>query len=110
MDREVKQTDGHYQLPLSSKNPKLELSNNWMMVERRINQLERKFRRDDSYFQYYKTFMDDMLAKRGVLRNQHHLLHWERLGIYFIMLSSIPTILAKSEWYLTVQQKLVGNQ
>ena len=25
------------------------------MVERRINQLERRFRRDDSYFQYYKT-------------------------------------------------------
>ena len=44
-----------------------------------------------------------------MLRNQHHLLHWERLGIYLIMVSSIPTNLAKSEWYLTVQQKLMGN-
>ena len=33
------------------------------MVERRINQLERRFRRDDSYFQYYKTFVDCMLEK-----------------------------------------------
>ena len=63
MDREVKQIDGHYQLPLPLKNPKLELPNNWMMVQRRVNQLERRFRRDDSYFQYYKTFVDDMLAK-----------------------------------------------
>ena len=34
-----------------------------MMAKRRINQLERRFRRDDSYFQYFKTVMDDMLAK-----------------------------------------------
>ena len=33
------------------------------MAKRRINQLERRFRRDDSYFQYFKTVMDDMLAK-----------------------------------------------
>ena len=33
------------------------------MVEKKINQLERKFRRDDSYFQYRKIFMEDMLAK-----------------------------------------------
>ena len=63
MDREVEHIDGHYQLPLPLKNPKLELPNNRMMVERRIKQLERRFRRDDSYFQYYKTFMDDMLTK-----------------------------------------------
>ena len=63
MDREVKQIDGHYQLPLPLKNSKLELPNNQVMVERRINQLERRFSKDDSYFQYYKTFMDDMLAK-----------------------------------------------
>ena len=63
IDREVEHIDGHYQLPLPLKNPKLELPNNWMMVERRIKQLERRFRRDDSYFQYYKTFMDDMLTK-----------------------------------------------
>ena len=63
IDREVKQIDGHYQLPLPLKNPKLELPNNRMVVEKRINPLERRFRRDDSYFQYYKTFMDDMLAK-----------------------------------------------
>ena len=49
MDREVKQIVGHYQLPLPSKNPKLELPNIRMMVERRINLLERRFRRDDSY-------------------------------------------------------------
>ena len=63
IDREVEHIDGHYQLPLPLKNPNLELPNNWMMVERRIKQLERRFRRDDSYFQYYKTFMDDMLTK-----------------------------------------------
>ena len=63
MDREVKQIDFHYQLPLPLKNLKLEHQNNHMIVERRINQLGRRFRRDDSYFLYYKTFMDDMLAK-----------------------------------------------
>ena len=41
----------------------MELPNNLRMVERRINHLEKRFRRDDSYFQYYKTFMDDMLEK-----------------------------------------------
>ena len=35
----------------------------YQMVERKINQSERRYRRYDSYFQYYKTFMDDMLAK-----------------------------------------------
>ena len=30
----------------------------------KINQLERRFRKDDSYYQYYKAFMDDMLAKK----------------------------------------------
>ena len=44
MDIEVKQIDGHCQLPLAFKNSKLELSNNWMMVARRISQLERRFR------------------------------------------------------------------
>ena len=63
MDRKVKHIGGHYQLPLPLKNPKLELPNSRMMVERRINQLERRFKRDDPSFQYYKTFMDDMLAK-----------------------------------------------
>ena len=63
-DREVKQIDGHYQLPLPLKNAKLHLPNNWLMVERRIIQLEIIFSRDDSFFQYYKAFMDDMLAKR----------------------------------------------
>ena len=63
MDRKVKQSDGHYQLPLPLKHPKLELPNNQIMVERKINQLERRFRRDDFYFQYYKTLMDDMLVK-----------------------------------------------
>ena len=90
MNREVKQIDGHYQLPLPLKNPKLELPNNWMwmLVERRINQLGRRFRRDGFYFQYYRTFMDDMLAK-GCAKNQDHLLHWERLHIFLIMVSSI---------------------
>ena len=90
MNREVKQIDGHYQLPLALKNPKLELPNNWMwmLVERRINQLGRRFRRDGFYFQYYRTFMDDMLAK-GCAKNQDHLLHWERLHIFLIMVSSI---------------------
>ena len=63
MDQEVKQIDGHYQLPLPLNNPKLELPNNWVMVKRRINQLERIFRRGDSYLQHFKTFMDDILAK-----------------------------------------------
>ena len=63
MDRVIKQTDGHYHLPLPLKNPKLELPNNWMMVEHSINQLERRFRRDDYYLRYYKKFMDYMLAK-----------------------------------------------
>ena len=90
------------------KKPKLELSNNWMMFERRINELEKKFRRDISYFQYYETLWLTC-KQRGMLTNQHHLLYWERLDIYLIMVSSIPTNLRKSECYLTVQQKLVGE-
>ena len=34
-----------------------------MVVETRISQLEGRSRRDDSYFQYYKKFMDEMLAR-----------------------------------------------
>ena len=34
-----------------------------MIVKNRINQLERIFRRNDSYLQHFQTFMDDMLAK-----------------------------------------------
>ena len=59
------------------------------MIERRINQLERRFRRDNSYFQYYKTFIDDMLAK-GYAKEPTSPAP---------LMSSIPTDLEKSEWY-----------
>ena len=81
MDRELKHIDGHYQLPLPLKSPTFELSSNGMMVERRINQLERRFRRNDSYFQYYKTLMDDILAKE------------------YVQKSTSPVLLGKT-WYI----------
>ena len=81
----------------------------YQMVERKINQSERRCRRDDSYFQYYKTFVDDMLAK-GHTKKSTSPTSLGRLSIYLIMVSSISKNLVKSEWYLTVQQKLVGNQ
>ena len=105
---EIKQIDGHYQFPQPLKNQKLELPNNQIIVERRINQLERRFRGDDSYFQHDKTFMDDILAK-GILRNQHHLLHWGRLAIYLSGAFSLSKP-SKIRVYLTVQKKLVWNQ
>ena len=73
---EVKQIDGHYQLPL----------NNLMMVEMRMNQLKRRFRRDNSYFQFCKTFMDDMLEKEYAKK------------------STSPAPLGTSSWFLQFQQ------
>ena len=105
MDQEVKQIDGHYQLPLPLKNLKLELPNNRMMVERRINQLERRFRRDDSYFLHYKTFMNDMLAKGyakkstspGPLGKSWYIPHHELSDFHKLVITVLKTTFSKNK-------------
>ena len=53
--------DGHYEMPLPLKEPRLDLPNNREIAVRRLNQLKRRFKSDDKYRNDYVTFMGNLL-------------------------------------------------
>ena len=63
MDQETVQVDNHYEvlLPLESTDATFPNKNSAAM--KRLNSLKRRFIRDKSFHEMYKTFTDDMLQK-----------------------------------------------
>ena len=53
--------DGFYEMPLPFKEEKPKLPNNRHMAEKRLENLRRKFDRDDKYFSDYRNFVQDIL-------------------------------------------------
>ena len=54
--------NGHYQIPLPLKDPDVKFPNNRKQVEKQLEGLEKRFKRDQKFFQQYKQFMEDMIG------------------------------------------------
>ena len=63
MDQETIQVDGHYVVPLPLKSKDVNLPNNRVLALKRLNCLHIRFLRDDHFYEMYKTFIADMIAK-----------------------------------------------
>ena len=53
----------HYQLPLPFKNPDVKMPNNITVAEKRLQSLKRKLQKNPTFYDHYKTFMDDLMKK-----------------------------------------------
>ena len=53
---------GHYQIPLPLKDPDVKFPNNRKQAEKRLEGLEKRFKRDQKLFQQYKQIMEDMIG------------------------------------------------
>ena len=62
MDAEVQKEEGHYCLPLPLKN-NVSLPNNRSQAYQRLNSLRRRFLKDETFFNNYKQFMDELIDK-----------------------------------------------
>ena len=63
MDQETIKVDGHYVVPLPLKSKDVNLPNNRALALRRLNCLHRRLLKDDHFYEMYKTFIADMIAK-----------------------------------------------
>ena len=63
MDREIVQVVNHYEVLLPLKSTDVNFPNNKSAAMKRLNSLKRRFIRDKSFHEMYKTFIDDMLLK-----------------------------------------------
>ena len=63
MDTKATKFGDHHQLPLPLKDPSVQLPNNRLMAERRAECLKKRFKGDDTHYQKYKEFMDEIIMK-----------------------------------------------
>ena len=54
--------NGHYQIPVPLKDPDLTFPNSSKQVEKRLEGLEKRLKRNQKFFQQYKQFMEDMIG------------------------------------------------
>ncbi|KAK3727377.1 hypothetical protein QZH41_006033 [Actinostola sp. cb2023] len=63
MEETVQLKASHYEMALPWKNSPPCLENNRTMAEHRLNLLKRRLQKDESTFQRYKAFIDDLISK-----------------------------------------------
>ena len=63
MDQETVQVDNHFEVPLPLKSTDVTFQNNKSAAMKRLNSLKRRFIRDKSFHEMYKTFIVDILQK-----------------------------------------------
>ena len=63
MDEVCTRSDGHYQLPLSFRNSKVDLPNNRWLAERRLQCLKKKLQKDEKLSTDYVAFVDNLFNK-----------------------------------------------
>ena len=63
MDQETIKVDGHYVVPLPLKSKDVNLLNHIVLALKRRNCLHRRFLKDNHFYEMYKTFIADMIAK-----------------------------------------------
>ncbi|KAK3745210.1 hypothetical protein QZH41_004249 [Actinostola sp. cb2023] len=63
MEETIQLKASHYEMALPWKNSPPCLENNRTMAEHRLNLLKRRLQKDESTFQRYKAFIDDLISK-----------------------------------------------
>ena len=63
MDQETIKIDCHYVVPLPLKSKHVNLPNNRVLALKKLNCLHRRFLKDNHFYEKYKTFIADMIAK-----------------------------------------------
>ena len=63
MDQETIKVYGHYVIPLPLKSKDVNLRKNRVLALKRLNCLHRTFLKDNHFYEMYKTFVADMIAK-----------------------------------------------
>ena len=54
--------NGYYQIPLPLKDQNVKFPNNWKPAEKRLEELEKRYKRNQKFFQLYKQFMEHMIG------------------------------------------------
>ena len=55
--------DGHYQVPLPFRNPDIRFPNNPAQAVKCLEYLDKRFKRDGTFLDDYKKFIEDMISK-----------------------------------------------
>ena len=55
--------DLHYEMPLPLKDQNLQLPNNYVQAEKRLNSLKKRLSSDDQYYTDYRNFMSEIISK-----------------------------------------------
>ena len=63
MDQQTIKVDGHCVVPLPLKSKDVNLPNNVVLALKKLNCLHRRFLKDNHFYEMYKTFIADMIAK-----------------------------------------------
>ena len=63
MERECSKERNHYKLPLPLTDPDAVLPNNRRMAELRLENLKKRFIKDEQHYEDYTSFMEDMIKK-----------------------------------------------
>ena len=63
IDQETVKVHGHYVVPLPLKSKDVNLPDNRVLALKRLNCLQRRFLKDDNFYEIYKIFIADMVAK-----------------------------------------------
>ena len=66
MNQKTLNVNGHYVVPLLLKSKHVNLENNRGLALKRLNCLQRRFLKDEHFYETYKMFISDMIAKRYV--------------------------------------------
>ena len=101
MYQQTIQVDGHYVVPLPLKLKDVNLPNNRVLALKRLNCLHIRFLRDDHFYEMYKTFIADMIAK-GYARKADNNGESGKHGTYLTMGLFIQQNQKKSVQYLIV--------
>ena len=63
MDQETIKVNGHYVVPLPLKSKDVNLPNNGGLAIKRLNCLQRRFFKDEHFYEMYKIFIAEMIVK-----------------------------------------------
>ena len=71
LDAQTMKVGNHYQTPLPLQNPDVKLPNNRKVAERRLLYLNKRQMKDDRFHQQYTGFMQKILEREAMQRNQN---------------------------------------
>ena len=108
MDDACTKSDGHYQLPLSFRNSKVDLPNNRWLAERRLQCLKEKLQKDEKFPTDYIAFMCNLFSK-GYATESTGIQASSSWYIFPIIVYTTLTNQTRYRWYLTVAVSFKGE-